>query len=62
MVANPEIIDDYHEHTKEAAYKHEMAALVIEYGEEGAKKLEPNLARPSYLFKKREDSLCKVLL
>ncbi|MDR2715568.1 MAG: hypothetical protein LBB46_02320 [Coriobacteriaceae bacterium] len=59
-MAHPCEIDVYDEATKRLMEFHEKRIVELEYGKDS--KLSPDLARPCYLFRKREDTLCKMLV
>jgi len=58
-MTRPNEVDDYDAQTKKEAEMHEQKVVDIEFGE--TSKLTPDIARPTYIFHKREDSICRVL-
>jgi hypothetical protein len=58
-MSRPAEVDDYSKETKKVAEKHEQRIVDLEFGEDST--LPPDSARPSYLFKSRANSLCRVL-
>jgi len=56
-MADPSEIGDYNEVNRKGAEKQEKKLTRIEHGSD----IPPDSARPSYLFKDREDSIPRVL-
>jgi len=59
-MARPYDIEDYCDTTKENARLLEEKIVEMEYGKDSG--LEPDIQRPTYLFRKLEDSVCKVII
>jgi hypothetical protein len=59
-MARPYDVEDYCDTTKENARLLEEKIIELEYGVDSG--LEPDSQRPTYLFRKREDSMCKVFI
>lgn len=58
-MARPTEINDYDRETKHSTDLHESKIVELEFGSKS--KLPPDLDRPCYLFKDRDDALLKVL-